>query len=99
MRHLPQATAQKEKLGFPVPTRVWLRDEKYYRIVKEAFTSNTAKQFFNTEELVKYLDAHYHNRQDYSRRIWTLFIFLVWYEIYFKDDGHEPGDIPDFSNK
>lgn len=24
-RHLPQETAQKEKLGFPVPTRVWLR--------------------------------------------------------------------------
>lgn len=97
MRHLPQATAQKEKLGFPVPTRVWLRDEKYYNIVKNAFTSDIAKKFFNTEELVKFLDAHYHNRQDYSRRIWTLFIFLIWYQIYFEDGGHEPGNFPDFT--
>ena len=27
MKHLPIDTAQKEKLGFPVPTRVWLRDK------------------------------------------------------------------------
>ena len=99
MRHLPQATAQKEKLGFPVPTRVWLRDEKYYQIVKDAFTSEIAEKFFNTEELVKILDTHYHNRQDYSRRIWTLFIFIVWYQIYFEDGGHEPGNFPDFSKK
>lgn len=43
MKHLPKDTAEKKKLGFPVPTRVWLKDKKYYNIVKEAFYSKTAK--------------------------------------------------------
>lgn len=37
--YLPEEVASKKKLGFPVPTRVWLKDEKYYNIVKTAFQS------------------------------------------------------------
>lgn len=55
LRHLPKETAQKEKLGFPVPTRVWLRDEKFYNIVKDMFKSETAEMFFNTDVLVNFL--------------------------------------------
>ncbi len=98
LRRMPPETAQKEKLGFPVPTRVWLRDPKYYHIVKTAFTSRIAENFFHTKELVGYLDDHFHGLRDYSRRIWTVFIFLVWYEIYFEDGNHQEGDIPDFSH-
>ena len=98
LRRMPPETAQKEKLGFPVPTRVWLRDKKYYDVVKAAFTSPIAEKFFHTEELVGYLDAHFQNLRDYSRRIWTVFVFLVWYEIYFEGGSHEPGDMPDFSS-
>ncbi|MBE6829747.1 MAG: asparagine synthase (glutamine-hydrolyzing) [Ruminococcaceae bacterium] len=94
MKHLPDATAQKKKLGFPVPTRVWLRDEKYYNVVKDAFTGETAKQFFNTAELMKFLDDHYSGKRDNNRKIWTIFVFLVWYDIYFNGGSHEPGDLP-----
>jgi asparagine synthase (glutamine-hydrolysing) len=97
MRHLPEFTAQKKKLGFPVPIRVWLREEKYYNIVKTAFTSKTAEQFFNTDFLVELLDAHYNNKCDNSRKIWTVFAFLVWYDVYFNGAPHESGDMPDFS--
>lgn len=93
-RHLPKATAQKKKLGFPVPIRVWLREKKYYEIVKQAFTSATAEEFFNTDEIVKLLDAHYEGRCDNSRKIWTVYIFLVWYDIYFNGVSHKPGDMP-----
>ncbi len=85
MRHLPPATAKKKKLGFPVPTRVWLREQKYYDIVKAAFTSDTAKQFFNTEALVRLLDEHYRGKCDNNRKIWTIYVFLIWYDIYFSD--------------
>ncbi len=85
MRHLPTDTAQKEKLGFPVPTRVWLKDKKYYEIVKKAFLSETSKNFFNPEELIKLLDDHYNGKWDNSRKIWTVYIFIVWYDIYFKE--------------
>lgn len=80
---IPQKTADKKKLGFPVPTRVWLKEDKYYNIVKEYFTNDTAKQFFNTEYLVKLLDQHRNNTYDNSRKIWTVFMFLKWYEEFF----------------
>lgn len=86
MRHLPPETAQKEKLGFPVPTRVWLRDEKYYNIVKEMFHSDTAKKFFNCDVITGFLDEHYSGKEDNSRKVWTIYIFLVWYNLYFKDE-------------
>ena len=99
LRHLPEATAQKKKLGFPVPTRVWLKDVRYYQIVKDAFQSQLAQRFFHTEELLRYLDDHFNGVRDYSRRIWTVFIFLVWYDIYFQGASYEPGDLPDFKGK
>ena len=85
MKRLPFDTAQKEKLGFPVPTRVWLRDKKYYGIVKDAFLSDAAAKFFNCEELISILDDHYNGKWDNSRKIWTIYIFIVWYNIYFKE--------------
>ena len=71
------------KLGFPVPIRIWLRQDKYYGIVKKAFLSKEAQLFFHTEELMKLLDAHRAGREDYSRQIWTVYTFLVWYRQYF----------------
>jgi asparagine synthase (glutamine-hydrolysing) len=77
-------TAAKKKLGFPVPIRVWLREEKYYNIVKEHFLSDVSKHFFNTDFLMNLLDEHKEGKKDNSRKIWTVFIFLVWYDVYFK---------------
>lgn len=83
LKHLPQLTANKKKLGFPVPTRVWLRQKKYYNIVKEMFCSDSAKKFFNVDVLISYLDEHFQNKADNSRKIWTIYVFLVWYNVYF----------------
>ncbi len=89
-RVIRSKTAEKKKLGFPIPIRVWLREEKYYQIVKEMFTSEAAKQYFNTELLVKMLDDHKkgknsNEKTDNSRKIWAVYIFLVWYDRFF---GH-----------
>ena len=80
-------TAAKKKLGFPVPIRVWLKEDKYYGIVKNYFTSETARQFFNTAPLLKLLNDHRDGKADNSRKIWTVFIFLVWYKVYFENNG------------
>lgn len=89
VRHMPEATAEKEKLGFPVPTRVWLRDEKYYTVVKTKFKGKTAEKFFNTDVLVSWLDSHFSGKEDNSRRVWTIYVFLVWYDIYFDEDSEK----------
>lgn len=85
-RHMPEETAEKEKLGFPVPTRVWLRDEKYYNVVKDMFNSDISKKFFKPEKLIAWLDEHYSGKEDNSRKVWTIYVFLVWYKIYFGED-------------
>lgn len=80
-------TAAKKKLGFPVPIRVWLKKDKYYNIVREAFCSDSATQFFNAEPLIRLLDDHRKGKADNSRKIWTVFTFLVWYKVYFENNG------------
>lgn len=89
VRHMPEETAEKEKLGFPVPTRVWLRDEKYYNVVKKKFKGKTAEKFFNTDVLVQWLDTHFSGKEDNSRRVWTVYVFLVWYDIYFDENSEK----------
>ncbi len=90
---LPEKVTSKKKLGFPVPMRVWLKEDKYYEIVKERFESEAAKQFFNTDELVKLLDDHKNDVVDNSRKIWTIYVFLIWYDVFF-NDGLKKEDIP-----
>lgn len=84
-KHLPSFTAEKKKLGFPVPIRVWLRQEKYYNAVKNIFVSPAAKKFFCTDVLIDYLDRHFAGKEDNSRKIWTIYTFLVWYDAYFNN--------------
>ncbi len=81
---LPPLTAQKDKLGFPVPIREWLREDEYYNTVKDAFESEAAEKYFETKKLIKMLDTHKEGKKDLSRKIWTVYTFLVWYKQYFE---------------
>ncbi len=80
---LPKRTATKDKLGFPVPIRVWLKEDEYYEKIKTAFLSEAAEQYFDTEKLIKLLQIHKSGKADLSRKIWTVYTFLVWYEQFF----------------
>lgn len=85
LRRMPKQVADKKKLGFPVPIRVWLRDDKYYNVVKDAFKSRVASKFFNVSEILKLLDNHKNGKKDNSRKIWTIYTFIVWYKQFFND--------------
>ncbi len=89
-RHIPEATANKKKLGFPVPIRVWLKEDRYYNKVLSVLTSDAAKQFFHTEILEKLMEEHKQGKADNSRRIWTVYVFLIWYKVYFQEEQFEP---------
>jgi asparagine synthase (glutamine-hydrolysing) len=82
-RHLPEEVANKKKLGFPVPIRIWLKEDEYYNKVLGEFSSATAKKFFKPEEIIKLLDRHKEGKEDNSRKIWTIYMFLVWHKEYF----------------
>lgn len=85
LKNMPEKVASRKKLGFPVPTREWLKQEKYYNIVKKEFESETAKKYFVTEEIVKLLDEHIKLKKDNSRKIWTIYVFLIWYKQFFEE--------------
>lgn len=78
---LPEKWSNKKKLGFPVPLREWLKEEDTYLLVKEKFSN--ASSFFNPKAIIKLLDEHKKGKRDNSRKIWTIYTFLVWYDEYF----------------
>ena len=82
-KRLPAQIVNRKKLGFPVPIRVWIREEPWKSEIEEAFTSETANQFFHVNKLLELLDKHMKGKQDNSRKIWTIYMFLVWYQVYF----------------
>ena len=84
-RTLPDEWANREKKGFPVPIRLWLREEKYVQIVRRYFESTYASEFFDTDALIRMLDEHASGKANHARKIWTVFTFLVWYKRFFID--------------
>ena len=83
IKQLPERTANKKKLGFPVPLNDWLREDKYYNKVKAAFQSDIAEKFFVTGELMRLLDDHKSGKALNMQKIWSFYTFILWYEQFF----------------
>lgn len=78
---LADKVADKKKLGFPVPIREWLKEDDVYQEVKNMFLES--EYFFKPKKIIKLLDDHKAGKRDNSRKIWTIYTFLVWYQEYF----------------
>ena len=83
LKQLPESVAQRKKLGFPVPLNDWLKQDKYYNMVHEKFTGPVAEQFFNVKEICRLLDDHKAGRAKNMTKIWSIYSFILWYELYF----------------
>ena len=83
LTHIPMDWAKRKKMGFPVPLRVWLREDKYYNRVKEMFEKDFVSEFFNRAVILKWLEDHKNKVGNYQRKIYTVYAFLLWYEQYF----------------
>ena len=78
---LDKKWASKKKLGFPVPLREWIKEEDIYNMIYKSFSES--KEFFKVDKIIKLLDDHKNGKRDNSRKIWTIYSFLVWYQEYF----------------
>ncbi len=83
LSHIPSEWANREKLGFVVPFRVWLREDKYYGRVKEMLSRPFAAEFFDTDRLLAMLEEHKSGKRNNARKLYTVYSFLLWYEQYF----------------
>ena len=75
--------ANRTKMAFPLPLPEWLREDRYYDLVKKYLVNDVAQKYFDTNELVALLNEHKNGGKNNTRKIWTIFSFLVWYEEYF----------------
>ena len=85
-KEMPEDWSSRRKLGFPVPFSKWIREEKYYLEVKKYFNEDYVSKFFNQEKINKLLEDHYHNKENNGRKIYNIYIFLIWYKVYFIDN-------------
>lgn len=83
---LPDEWAKRPKIGFPVPFFQWIKEEKYYNEIKKVFSKDYVKQFFNQDAILKLLEEHYTNKKNNARKIYTIYAFLLWYQVYFIDN-------------
>lgn len=86
-RTLPETTAQAKKIGFVTPLNDWLRQDRYYDMVRTAFASDTAAQFFQKDALLSLLDEHHAGKDGGMKRIWSIYSFLMWYAAFFERGG------------
>lgn len=85
-KELPEKTAQMRKKGFPVPLNDWLKQDKYYNLVKAEFESKEAAMFFNQDYILKLLENHKNGKEKNMKRIWSIYSFLLWYRQYFVEN-------------
>ena len=86
---IPNESYKKKKLGFPVPIRDWIKEDEVYKELKRELNSKVAKKFFNTEILLKMLEEHKNGKKDNYRKVWTVYTFLKWYDVFFSSDDNK----------
>ena len=81
---VPDHVLQRRKLGFPVPIRHWLKDE-WYDWARDLFQLAEVDHLFHKSYLLQLLEDHRVGKGDYSRKLWTVLVFILWYQVYFTD--------------
>ncbi|MFZ2624020.1 MAG: asparagine synthase (glutamine-hydrolyzing) [Propionibacterium sp.] len=78
---VPAHVLHRRKLGFPVPTRVYLRGDSY-AWARDIINSSPTEEFIDPKAVLTLLDEHRNGVADHSRRIWTVLVFMLWYDIF-----------------
>jgi asparagine synthase (glutamine-hydrolysing) len=86
---VPPAIVNRKKLGFPTPTRVWLKNEMYDWAL-DILTRSGAGDLLDLAYARQLLEEHRQGRVDNSRKVWTVLIFCIWHAI-FVERSLDPG--------
>jgi asparagine synthase (glutamine-hydrolysing) len=69
------------KRGFSIPAAAWLRGELEPFARETLSADNLMRQgFFQPEPVARLIDEHVAGREDWSRQLWGLLAFTLWYE-------------------
>lgn len=95
---VPPYMKEKKKLGFPTPIRVWLKSD-LGRYVREIINNAEVDKLINKKYIINLLDEHIRGKKDNSRKIWTVFMFCLWYQIYIEGKSVSELEAYNDSNK
>lgn len=82
-KKIPEEWSKRRKCGFPVPFSKWIREEKFYNLVKDEFCKSYVPNFFDQSYILKLLNNHYQKKENNGRKIYNIYCFLIWYNKYF----------------
>ncbi len=74
-------TVMRPKKGYPVPVRVWLRDE-LYDWARDIINSPYADELIKKSEALKLLEDHRTQKADNYRPLWTILALITWCKLY-----------------
>lgn len=81
---IPTDAYKKKKLGFPVPIREWIKDGAFKEEIEKTINSDVANRYFNVKFLNKLFNEHLSGKKDNYRKIWTVYTFIKWYQVFFE---------------
>ena len=81
---IPTDAYKKKKLGFPVPIREWIKDGEFKEDIEKTINSDVANKYFNVKFLNKLFNEHLSGKKDNYRKIWTVYTFIKWYQVFFE---------------
>jgi asparagine synthase (glutamine-hydrolysing) len=82
---LPKEILHKEKQGFTIPMKNWMRNELKDFVINKLSKDNLKEiGLFNQSYIDKVLQEHMSKRKDNQRHIWSLMSFVMWYENYIQ---------------
>jgi asparagine synthase (glutamine-hydrolysing) len=78
---VPHEVVHGRKRGFSIPAAAWLRCE-LEPFARSTLSPGTLRSqgFFQPEPVTRLLDEHVAGAQDWSRQLWGLLAFTLWYE-------------------
>lgn len=83
---IPTDAYKKKKLGFPVPIREWIKDGAFKEDIEKTINSDVANKYFNVKFLNKLFNEHLSGKKDNYRKIWTVYTFIKWYQVFFEGE-------------
>ena len=75
---VPDAVVDRRKLGFPTPTRVWLRGD-IGAWAGDVIAEAGVDHLLDLGHVQRLLAAHRRGDADHSRKVWTVLMFCIWY--------------------
>ena len=86
-KNLPEKTSKMRKTGFLTPLNDWLKQDRFYAMVKEKFDGEVASRYFNHDYIIGLLEDHKAGKAKNMKKIWSIYCFILWYEKFFIENG------------